>query len=153
MAAETFAHRYFVAAPAERIYDHLAHPENYVGLSPLVITVHDRANQPRFSGAGGPALSLGGTISLSGLHSLRQSDPVTTTLSQPPAQLISDVDARAGARPIRLQPSAGLRGTWIDETITAQVLLPLLGFVVAEAKRVQVERVQILKPRLEVLAS
>ena len=38
MAHATFDYRYFVNAPAVRIYEHLAQPENYVGLSPLIVS-------------------------------------------------------------------------------------------------------------------
>ena len=41
MAGETFLYRYFINAPAAHIYEHLAHPENYVGLSPLIVAVSD----------------------------------------------------------------------------------------------------------------
>ena len=153
MAAETFAQRYFIAAPAERIYDHLAQPENYVGLSPLVVAVRDVQTSRDPQGR-----EVQRYLSVERFHFLgfiRYDNliRVTTTLTQPPAQLISDVDSPMWVR-VRfvfdLQPDA--EGTWIDETVTAQALLPLLGFVVAEAKRVQVARVQILKTRMEVLA-
>ena len=39
MASQTFQSSTFIHAPAQKIYDHLAAPESYIGLSPLVTWV------------------------------------------------------------------------------------------------------------------
>ena len=39
MATQTFQHTYVVQAPASKIYQHLAEPNNYMGLSPLLLSV------------------------------------------------------------------------------------------------------------------
>ena len=153
MAVETFAQRYFIPAPAERIYDHLAQPENYVGLSPLVVAVRDVQTSRDPQGR-----EVQRYVSVERFHFLgfiRYDNliRVTTTLTQPPAQLISEVDSPGWVHVqfvFDLQPDA--EGTWIDETVTAQALPPLIGFVVAEAKRVQQARVGILMSRMAALA-
>lgn len=37
----TFHYSYFIRAAASRIYDHLSEPTNYIGLSPLLISLTD----------------------------------------------------------------------------------------------------------------
>ena len=41
MSFDRFSHSFPVAAPAAKIYAHLMVPQNYVGLSPLVVEVRD----------------------------------------------------------------------------------------------------------------
>ena len=150
MAVETFVYRYFIAAPADKIYSHLADPLNYIGLSPLIVSVRD-VETSRDS-QGHKIIHYASVERFNFLGFIHYDNPlkVTMTLAQPPTQLISDVVSPARVR-VRfvfdLQPDTD--GTWIEETVTAQMPRLLQGFVVAEAKRVQVERARILKERLE----
>jgi hypothetical protein len=41
MPVDAFAHTFAVATPPARVYAHLADPQSYVGLSPLVTAVRD----------------------------------------------------------------------------------------------------------------
>ncbi len=149
MAVETFAQRFFIAAPAERIYDHLAQPQNYVGLSPLVVAVRDIQFSRDPLGR-----EVQHYVSVERFHFLgfiRYDNliRVTTTLTQPPTQLISEVDSPGWVHMqfvFDLQPDA--EGTWIEESVTARMPLPLRGFVVAEAQRVQQALGRILTTRM-----
>ncbi len=153
MAVETFAQRYFIAAPAAHIYDHLAAPTNYVGLSPLVVDVRDVQTSRDQQGR-----EVQRYLSVERFHFLgfiRYDNliRVTTTLTQPPAQLISEVDSPGWVHMqfvFDFQPDA--EGTWIEETVTAQAPLLLRRFVVAEAQRVQQALARILTTRMEELA-
>ncbi len=153
MAVETFAQRFFIATPIERIYDHLAEPQNYVGLSPLVVAVRDVQTSRDARGR-----EVQHYLSVERFHFLgfiRYDNliRVTTTLTEPPAQLISEVDSPGWVHMqfvFDLQPDS--EGTWIEETITARAPLLLRGYVVAEARRVQEALARILKTRMEELA-
>lgn len=150
MSSETFEYRYFVNAPVETIYAHLADASSYVGLSPLVIAVSDVQQSSDEQGR-----ALVRYVSVEQFHFLgvlRYDNRirVTTTLTEPQQQIVSDVDSPFGVK-VRFvfdfESEGG--GTWVRETITADMPRLLRGFVVSEAKRVQRARAQILRERLE----
>ncbi len=150
MAVATFAQRFFIAAPAERIYDHLAEPQNYVGLSPLVVEVRDLQTSRDPQGYEVQRYVSVERFNFLGFIRYDNLIRVTTTLTQPPAQLISEVDSPGWVHMqfiFDLQPDA--EGTWIEETVTARMPLPLRGFVVSEATRVQQALARILTTRME----
>lgn len=150
MAAETFENRYFVSAPADRIYAHLADPASYVGLSPLVTAVDDIEHSTDAQGRAVVRYLSVETFKFLGFIRYDNRIRVTTTLTQPGVQLVSDVDSPMWVK-VRfvfdLQPGDG--GTWIQETVTARMPGLLRGFVIGEAKSVQQARARILNERLE----
>ncbi len=150
MAVETFAYRYLIAASAAQIYDHLAQPANYVGLSPLIIAVRNLRISADQQGRELQEYDSVERFSVLGLIHYDNLIHVTTTLTQPQAQLISEVESPAWVHVrfvFNLQPDGGK--TWVQETVTARMLRPLQPFVVGEAKRVQQERARILTTRME----
>ncbi len=152
MASATFDYRHFINAPAAHIYQHLAQPENYVGLSPLVVAV---SHVERSTSADGhPVIRYRSVERFHFLRVIRYDNilNVTMTLTKINQQIVSDVDSPFWTKvrfTFDLQPGDG--GTWIHETISAHMPLLVKGFVVSEAKRVQVERARILKGRMEKL--
>lgn len=150
MAVETFEYRYFVNAPVGQIYAHLADPASYVGLSPLVVAVDDV--QHSTDGQGHAVVRYLSIERFNFLGFIRYDNRirVSTTLTQPQKQLVSHVDSPLWVKMkfvFDLQPEDS--GTWVQETISAQMPGVLHGFVIQEAKSVQKARAQILKQRLE----
>ena len=150
MASETFEYRYFVNAPASRIYEHLTQPENYVGLSPLIIAVSDV--QRGTDDAGRAFVRYRSVERFHFLGFIRYDNilRVRMTFTQPDRQIVSDVDSPFSVKvrfTFDFEPGNG--GTWIHETISAQMPGIVKGFVISEAKRVQLERERILRSRLE----
>lgn len=149
MAAETFEYRYFVATPPERVYAHLADPASYVGLSPLVIAVDDVRYSTDAQGCAVVSYLSVERFTFLGFIRYDNRIRVTTTLTQPDRQLVSDVDSPLSVK-VRfvfdLQP--GDSGTWLHETVTARMPGLLRGFVTQEAKSVQQARSRILNQRL-----
>ncbi len=153
MASETFDYRYFVNAPVSQVYEHLARPENYVGLSPLVVVVSDIERGSDAQGCVWVRYSSVERFRFLGLLRYDNLLRVTMTLTNPERRIVSDVDSPFSVKvrfTFDFEPEAG--GTWIHETIHAQMPGILRGFVVSEAKRVQLERARILKSRLELSA-
>jgi len=150
MANDSFEFRYHVNAPIERIYAHLAEPASYVGLSPLVVAVEDIEHSSDEQGRAVMRYLSIERFRFLGFIRYDNRIRVTTTLTQPNQQLVSNVDSPLWVK-VRfvfdLQPEGS--GTWIHETVTAQMPGLLRGFVIQEAKSVQQTRAQILKQRLE----
>jgi hypothetical protein len=75
---------------------------------------------------------------------------VTMTFTEPNRQIVSDVDSPFGVKVRFTFDFEGENGgTWIRETIAATMPGVFKGFVISEAKRVQLERERELKKRLE----
>jgi ligand-binding SRPBCC domain-containing protein len=150
MANETFDYRYFVDAPAEAIYAHLAEPASYIGLSPLVTAVHDISHSTDAQGRTVVHYVSVEAFNFLGFIHYDNHIRVAMTLTQPPRQIVSDVDSPFWVK-VRfvfdLQPEGS--GTWIHETVSARMPGIVRGFVIREAKAVQQARAQILKQRLD----
>ncbi len=150
MASETFEYRYFVNAPADQVYAHLAEPASYVGLSPLVTAVHDIEHSTDADGHAVVRYVSVEKFRFLGILHYDNHIHVTTTLTQQAQQLVSDVDSPMWVR-VRfvfdLEGEGG--GTWVHETVSARMPGLLRDFVVNEAKSVQQARARILKERLE----
>lgn len=150
MANAAFDYRYFVNAPVAKIYEHLAQPENYIGLSPLIVAVDQIVrgtdqNERVF-------VHYRSVERFKFLGYLRYDNilQVTMTFTQPNRQLVSDVDSPFGVKVRFTFDFEGENGgTWVHETITATMPGIVKGFVISEAKRVQLERERELKKRLE----
>lgn len=150
MADGMLQHRYFINAPAAHIYEHLAHPQNYVGLSPLIVAVSDVAQSTDAEGHTIVRYQSIERFNFFGFIRYDNKLSVTMTLAQFNRQIISDVDSPFWVKvrfTFDLQPGDG--GAWIEETISAHAPLIVKGFVLREAKRVQLERARILKERME----
>jgi hypothetical protein len=141
---QEFAHAFTVAAPPAAIYDHLSRPQNWVGLSPLVVEVRD----VRTERCG---------VRYTAVESFRFGPfrwdnliRVAMTFPEPDRCLVSDVHSPGR---VHLVATTGLAvtaaGTAVTETI--RVTYPwLLGrFVIAQATSVQKQRAAELTRRLE----
>ena len=150
MAAATFQHRYFVNVSTPKVYEYLSQPQNYVGLSPLVTEVSDPESSQDNQGQRVIHYEAIETFTFLGFMRYPNRIKVDVILTHPDKQMINLVEAALNVRLkfiFDFQPEGS--GTWIHESVTAQMPLPLRGFVVAQAKAVQLARGEILKERLE----
>jgi hypothetical protein len=124
-----------VAAPPEVVFDHLADPASYVGLSPLVVAVRD-VRRGR-DAAGRPTIDYV-AVERFRFGPLRLDNPIRVRMSgQRPARLVSDVDSPGG---VWLRAEVTLaevpQGTWVHETVRLRAPVPLRGFALGMARRV-----------------
>ena len=150
MTTQTFQYAYFVRAPTSKIYEHLADPLNYVGLSPLVGEVSDieRAINEQHQ-----SIVTYKTVEMFRfLGFIHYPNPlnVVMTLAQLNQQIISDVQSTMNIK-VRfvfyLKEQAD--GTTVTETITTNAPALLSGFTLNQAKTVQQHRAKTLKQRME----
>ncbi len=150
MATQTFQYAYLISAPAPQIYQHLSEPSNYMGLSPLVISVSDiqwgtNPQNQRFVSYKSVEL-----FRFLGLITYHNPLDVVMTLTNPNHQIISDVKTGQNVT-VRFvfDLHEQTDGTTVTETITATMPALLSGFVIKEAKSVQQNRAKVLKERME----
>jgi carbon monoxide dehydrogenase subunit G len=141
--SRAFRHSFAVPAPAERIYAHLSEPENYVGLSPLVVEVRDvRRDDGTVSYLAVERFTLG---------PFRHDNliAVTMTFPRPGRRLVSDV--RSPGR-VRLVATVDLvpEGDRTVVTESVHVTYPALlrPLVLGQARKVQRARAAELTRRM-----
>jgi carbon monoxide dehydrogenase subunit G len=139
MPVDAFAHTFAVAAPPATVYAHLAEPQSYVGLSPLVVAVRDVRTD-------------GDRVSYVALERFRcYSNPIRVTMTLDPGApaMVSEVAAPGRVRlraAVTLTPSGG--GTRVTETITVESPSLLRRYVLRQAKSVQLKRAAELQRRM-----
>jgi carbon monoxide dehydrogenase subunit G len=138
-----FSHTFVVAAPAERVFAHLAEPQSYVGLSPLVVEVRDvRHDGATVSYVAVERLALG---------PVRHDNLIAVTMSfpEPGRRLVSDVVSPGRVRlvaTVDLLPDGG--STKVTEHVRVTVPLLLRPFVLGQARKVQRVRAAELTRRM-----
>ena len=140
---EEFSHSFAVAAPAGRVYAHLAEPKNYIGLSPLLVAVRDVRRD-------------GGTVSYVAVERftvgpVRHDNLIAVTMSfpQPGRRLVSDVVSPGRVRltaTVDLVPDGD--GTMVTETVRVTFPALLRRFVLGQARKVQRARAAELSRRM-----
>ncbi|MEO8608727.1 MAG: SRPBCC family protein [Chloroflexota bacterium] len=150
MASATFEHRYFINISPSKVYEYLSKPENYVGLSPLVTEVSVPESSSNPDGQTVIHYEAVETFNFLGFIHYPNRIKVAMTLTQPDRQMINLVESIPNVRvKFVFDFQAEGSGTWIHESVTAHMPLPLRSFVVSQAKAVQQARGEILKERLE----
>ncbi|NEB78850.1 SRPBCC family protein [Streptomyces sp. SID14478] len=149
MSTEEFTRSVTVAAPAAHVFAHLADPENYVGLSPLVIAVRDVvASAERVHYVAVERFRLG---------PLRRDNPIRVTMTFPrdEREIVSEVRSPGRVRltaSVRLVDGVrhddGAAGTEVHETIRVTYPRPLRALVVGQATKAQRHRLAELARRL-----
>jgi carbon monoxide dehydrogenase subunit G len=139
MPVDAFAHTFAVAAAPARVYAHLADPDSYVGLSPLVVAVRDVHTD-------------GDQVSYVALERFRfWTNPIRVTMTLDPAApaVVSEVASPGGVRlraAVTLTPAGA--GTEVTESITVESPSLLRRYVVRTARSVQLERAAELTRRM-----
>ncbi len=149
MAVRTTRNRYFVAAPPAVIYEHLADPMSYIGLSPLLTEVS--AIRHETDGDGQPVIRYKTVEAFVWLGFVRYNNPlnVTMSLARPNERLVTQVNAPFNTR-LRFvfEFTPAENGTWVSEQIDAQAPALVIGYVVQQALEVQGNRSRVLQERL-----
>lgn len=143
MPTAEFSHSFVVAAPAGRVFEHLAEPQSYVGLSPLVVEVRDIHRD-------GGSLSYVAVerLTLGPLHH-DNLIAVTMTFPEPGRRLVSDVVSPGRVRlvaTVDLLPSG--ESTEVTEHIRVTFPALLRPLVVGQARKVQRARAAELTRRM-----
>jgi uncharacterized protein YndB with AHSA1/START domain len=141
-------HSFTVAAAPEAVFAHLADPQSYVGLSPLVVRVADL--QPSLDRHGRSQVSYT-AVERFGQGRLHWDNRIRVLLTEvaPDRRLVSTVDSpgRVHLRvTVELAPTG--TGTQVEETIDLRCPAVLRRFVVSRARAVQLHRAQELARRM-----
>ncbi|MFI6939125.1 SRPBCC family protein [Streptomyces sp. NPDC050418] len=143
MSTEEFSHHVSVEAPPERIFEHLARPESYIGLSPLVVAVRDVVQE-------GDAVRYV-AVERFPLGPLHWDNPikVTMTFPKPERQILSEVVSPGRVRltaTVDLEPQG--EGTRVTETVRVTYPRLLRRLVIGQATKVQRYRLAELARRM-----
>ena len=143
MPTTEFRHRFAVPAPAERIYAHLAEPESYVGLSPLVVAVRDVRRAGDTVSYVAVERFAAGPVKYDNLIA------VTMSLPRPGRRLVSDVVSPGRVRltaTVDLEPDGDR--TQVTETVRVTFPALLRPLVLGQARKVQRARAAELTRRM-----
>ncbi|MEV8512742.1 SRPBCC family protein [Dactylosporangium sp. NPDC051484] len=139
MAVDVFAHSFVVAATPGAVRAHLADPDSYVGLSPLVVAVRDVRRD-------GDVVRY---VAVERFGLYRNAIRVALTVGED--RIVSEVASPGRVRlraEVDLAPHADAPGhTTVTETITVESPAPLRRFVVRQARGVQQARARELARR------
>ncbi|GIF35889.1 SRPBCC family protein [Actinoplanes xinjiangensis] len=138
MPIDRFSVTFTVAAPPADVFAHLADPQSYVGLSPLVVLVRDV--RPVRDDRDRPAVAYV-AVERFRWGPLRWDNPIRVTMTALEGRVISSV-VSPGA--VRLDSTVDLAadgtGTRVTETIEVRSPGPLRRFVTGKARSVQSAR-------------
>jgi hypothetical protein len=138
-----------IRATPSRVYQHLARPENFIGLQPL-LTVISPVSELQRAGQTVRAFETVETFRLGGWPIYHNRIQVEFTLTQADEQLDAQVKSFPNVRLhscYRLQPESEV--TRLQQHVEIQSPWFARGFVMAEAQRVQRITLANLKARLE----
>lgn len=152
MLEVTFSYRCEIALPVTAVYGHLADPENYVGLSPLVTRVYDIKRHVNGDQQAVVQYVTVEHFRFLGFIPYDNHIRVTSTQVQPNAILINEVHSPLNVY-VRFvnefSPIEADRGTAIVETVTIRCPRWVRDFAAGQAKSTQAVRFARLKARLE----
>jgi len=149
MPTDRFHHSFHIAAPAGKIYAHLTDPQNYVGLSPLLVAVRDV--HPSHDDQGREAISYL-AVERFRFGPLKWDNPLRVTLTPlaPDRELRSAVISPAA---IRLTATVDLtpdnNGTLVTESVELRTPALLRRFALGQATAVQQSRATELTRRMQ----
>ena len=138
-----------ITRPVSAVYDHLADPQNLIGLQPLLIEM----SPVQSTSVNGVIIKTYETVEafrLGGHNVYRNRIRVETTLTLPHEQIDSRVHSPGGVTlMVRyiFTPQDG--GTQLTEVMEIHLPRPIAGFVVRQATQAQNTVMQRLKARLE----
>jgi hypothetical protein len=138
-----------IARPVSVVYDHLAHPQNFLGLQPLLIDMSPiRAaiedGLPVRSYETVEAFRLGGRVVY------RNRIRVKMTLTRPPEQINTLVHSPGGVTlNVQYLFTPENDGTRLTEIMEVRMPFLLASFVVSQATQAQTAVLERLKARLE----
>jgi len=135
---------FHVAADPKEVFDHLATPESYVGLSPLVVAVRDVDRSD-------PDVVRYTSIERFAFGPFRYDNPIAVTLRTDGLAVYGEVRSPGRVRMryrFDLSPEDG--GTRVEDRLELTAPWFLTRFAAGQARRVQLARAGILAERLAV---
>ncbi|MCA0456611.1 MAG: SRPBCC family protein [Chloroflexi bacterium] len=146
----TFQYTYRIQAPADKLYKHLSEPTNYIGLSPLIVSLTDVQWDTNLHGQRFVQYKSVELFRFLGFIPYRNPLDVVMTLTIPHQQIVSEVQAPLNVRVIfTFDLEQQDSGSTVTETISIHSPLWAKRFVISQAKAVQQNRVQVLTSRME----
>jgi hypothetical protein len=137
-------HTFHLVAPPQAIFDHLTAPENYIGLSPLVVAVREvDRSEP-------------GVIRYTSVERFRwlvftYHNPIRVALHTSELCVFGDVKSPGGVRlsyRFELAPSPGDGGTRVTDRLVVTAPRFLIRYASGQARKVQLARARILASRV-----
>ncbi|MFE3024894.1 SRPBCC family protein [Nocardia tengchongensis] len=138
MPEKILSNTFTVPAPVEAVYEHLIRPENYIGLSPLVVAVEDVQDGSYVAVERFRALGL------------KYDNRIRVALLGTPGKAVwGEVDSPGGVRmAYRFDLTATDAGTRVDDELRLRTPFGLMAFASGQARKVQLARAGILADRL-----
>ncbi|MFE3228636.1 SRPBCC family protein [Nocardia sp. NPDC059228] len=138
MPEKILRNTFTVPAPMEAAYEHLIRPENYIGLSPLVVAVED--------------VQEGSYVAVERfrLLGLKYDNRIRVSLEGTPGKAVwGEVNSPGGVHmAYRFEFADGPEGTRIEDELRLRTPLGLMAFASGQARKVQLARATILAERL-----
>ena len=144
MPTRVLVNTFHVAADPKEVFDHLATPESYVGLSPLVVAVRDVDRSD-------PDVVRYTSIERFAFGPFRYDNPIAVTLRTDGLAVYGEVRSPGRVRMryrFDLSPEDG--GTRVEDRLKLTAPWFLTRFAAGQARRVQLARAGILAERLAV---
>ncbi|MER6978995.1 SRPBCC family protein [Streptomyces carpinensis] len=148
MPSPELTHTFEIAASPEEVFAHLAEPSHYIGLSPLLVAVHDVRRS-------------GGTVNYTAVERfrylgvLRHDNIIDVTLVAVPDGLPHSAEISGEVRsPARVRMSYRFSiarhdvGSVVTDTLHLRTPPGLLRFAASQARAVQQARARVLTARL-----
>ncbi|GAA0398758.1 hypothetical protein GCM10009530_58060 [Microbispora corallina] len=143
MPTRVLTHAFHVDAVPDKVFDHLTTPENYIGLSPLVVAVRDvDRSEP-------------GVIRYTAVERFRflgvvtHDNPIRVALHTDGLAVHGEVRSPGGVRmAYRFELSPDGSGTRVDDRLELSAPWFLVGYAAGQARKVQLARARILAERL-----
>ncbi|RMI30650.1 SRPBCC family protein [Nocardia stercoris] len=138
MPEKIIRNTFVVAAPVEAVYEHLARPENYIGLSPLVVAVEN--------------VQEGSYVAVERFRflGLKYDNRIQVRFHTAPGKAVwGDVDSPGRVHmDWRFDLTADPDGTHVDDELRLRTPFGLMAFASGQARKVQLARAEILADRL-----
>ncbi|MFE3194946.1 SRPBCC family protein [Nocardia sp. NPDC059240] len=138
MPEKILRNTFTITAPAQAAYDHLTRPENYIGLSPLVVAVEDVQDGSYVA------------VERFRLLSLKYDNRIRVSLEGTPASSVwGEVNSPGGVHmAYRFDLTPTPEGTRVDDELRLRTPFGLMAFASGQARKVQLARATILADRL-----
>jgi hypothetical protein len=149
MANATWDTTFHIPAEPAAVFEHLADPHSYVGLSPLVVEVRDI--HPDTDDLGRPRVAYVAVERFRFARILHHDNLIKVVLTQtrPGQELLSEVRSPGWVRlTARVMLTAEAGGTGVTESVDVTFPAPLRGFVTGQARAVAAYRANELTRRL-----
>ncbi|MTE16207.1 SRPBCC family protein [Nocardia aurantiaca] len=138
MPEKILRNAFTVPAPVEAAYEHLTRPENYIGLSPLVVAVED--------------VREGSYVAVERFRvlALKYDNRIRVSLQGTPGKAVwGEVNSPGGVHmAYRFDLTAAPEGTRVEDELRLRTPFGLMAFASGQARKVQLARATILTGRL-----